>query len=379
MHQLIVSPFLDDYLVVKPGRANGFKLPRHRYLELADTPDDQPCPDWFASAARTAFGLELTGRPLQPDVLIRQPSPYGYGRASYELNLGCNYDCEHCYLGLKRFEGLDWPDREKLLHIMRDAGVLWVQLTGGEPLIDRLFPNVYALAHTLGMMISISSNGSRLSNPHILELLTAHRPYRLTLSVYGATETGYDALTRRRGSYRKFIKGLDAAVEADLPIKLNLIVTQTNAHELDGMIALAEERGLPHHTFSNISPTIYGGAEVLTTQSEEYLRKRTPFTGCNAGHTFFHANPHGKASICKIGRDDAIDLIAEGIEGLTRLGAVADRLMLRTGGCSGCALSGTCWTCRPLAKLYQESKAPLERYCQHGERKEVETHGTSAR
>lgn len=98
------------------------------------------------------------------------------------------------------------------------------------------------------------------------------------------------------------------------------------------------------------------------------MRACKPFTGCNAGHTFFHADPHAKASICKVGRDDQIDLMAEGIDGLTRLGAIADRLMLRTGGCEGCALSGTCRVCRPLAKHYQEAKAPLHSYCQHGDK-----------
>jgi MoaA/NifB/PqqE/SkfB family radical SAM enzyme len=85
--------------------------------------------------------------------------------------------------------------------------VLWLQLTGGEPLIDKLFPDVYTLADELGMMLSISSNGSRLSNPKILDLLTNRRPYRLTLSVYGATAEAYDAVTRRPGSFAKFSRG----------------------------------------------------------------------------------------------------------------------------------------------------------------------------
>ncbi|WP_198345802.1 radical SAM protein [Nocardiopsis gilva] len=315
MHELIVAPFLDSYLVLRPGRANGMKLPAHRYLELADAPAGSTVPGWLAAAADRAFGLDLADQPLTPTVLIRKPSPYGYVRASYELNLGCNYDCEHCYLGLKRFEGLPWPQRERLLHIMRDAGVVWVQLTGGEPLIDKLFPDVYQLAYELGMMISISSNGSRLSNPHILDLLTSRRPYRLTLSVYGATEDSYDGMTRRRGSYRKFIKGLDAAVEADLPVQLSVVVSERNADEVDAMVDMATSRGISHHVYVNMSPTIYGDGSVLTTQSAEHLRERKPFTGCNAGHTFFHADPHGRASICKIGRDDAIDLMSEGIEG----------------------------------------------------------------
>jgi MoaA/NifB/PqqE/SkfB family radical SAM enzyme len=52
---------------------------------------------------------------------------------------------------------------------MRDAGVLWLQLTGGEPLIDPLFREVYSLAYKLGMMLTISSNGSRLHHAKILD------------------------------------------------------------------------------------------------------------------------------------------------------------------------------------------------------------------
>ena len=135
------------------------------------------------------------------------------------------------------------------------------------------------------------------------------------------------------------------------------------------MKAMADQRGLTYTVYVNMSPTIYGTGEVLVTQSAEHLRRRKVFTGCNAGHTFFHVDPHGKASICKVGRDPQVSLIEQGVDSLRRLSAIADTLMLRTGGCSGCALSGTCWTCRPLAKLYQEAKAPLRTYCQHGERR----------
>jgi molybdenum cofactor biosynthesis enzyme MoaA len=44
------------------------------------------------------------------------------------------------------FAGMDWPGRERLLQVMADAGVLWLQLTGGEPLIDPLFAETHAAA-----------------------------------------------------------------------------------------------------------------------------------------------------------------------------------------------------------------------------------------
>jgi len=83
------------------------------------------------ATADRAWGIDIGGRPLRDCVIVRPPSQLWYGRASYELNMGCNYDCKHCYLGLKEFAGLDWPARELILTIMRDSGVLWLQLTGG--------------------------------------------------------------------------------------------------------------------------------------------------------------------------------------------------------------------------------------------------------
>lgn len=75
-------------------------------------------PAWLVKAARGAW--------RSCDVfLIRSVSPFKFGRASYELNLGCNYDCKMCYLGLKRFQGLEWDNRVKILETMRDAGVVW--------------------------------------------------------------------------------------------------------------------------------------------------------------------------------------------------------------------------------------------------------------
>lgn len=371
MHDLIVSPFLDRYLMLRPDSDRGARIPRRHYEQLRHADPDGTTPAWMVDTARQCWDLDLRGRRLANTAIVRTPSPFGYSRASYELNLGCNYDCEHCYLGLKRFEGLDWPQREQLLRTMRDAGVVWLQLTGGEPMIDRLFTDVYTLAYDLGMLIDVLSNGSRLATPAILDVLTARRPHRVSLSVYGATEATYDGLTRRKGAFRAFDKGLRAAREAGLSLDLSLIVTESNAHEADAMRALADRFGLPARTFANISPTIYGGGESLAAQSAEYLGPRTPFRGCNAGVTFFHVDPFGKASICKVGREPNISLVDEGVDGLGRLAGIAAGLLTRQGGCAGCTLTGSCGTCMPLAALFRKAKAPLINYCQHGQPKET--------
>lgn len=356
-HVLIASPFLDGHLLLKPGARTGARIPADHYEGLRQAAaDGSVLPAWAVQTAADVWGLDLDGLTAQGRVLVREPSPYGYCRASWEINLGCNFGCKHCYLGERPFSGLGREDKVRLLDIMREAGVLWLQITGGEPTMDPHFPDAYRYAWQAGMMLTISTNGSLLWRPDLLNLFRDCPPYRLVVSMYGATEASFDTLTQRRGAWKAFRRGMDAAREAGLPLRINVVVTEDNASEADEMAALADEWNVENHAYTNMTPTIYGGGEPLLAQSAAHLRQRKPFAGCNAGHTFFHADPHAKVSICKVGRDDQIDLMAEGIDGLTRLGTIADRLMLRTGGCEGCALSGTCRVCRPWPSTTRRPK-----------------------
>jgi hypothetical protein len=148
MHRLIASPFLDDYLIVQPGSVAGIKVSHRQYAELKQaTGQGDSAPEWLIDTTQQRWALDLPAdRPVGDYLLVREKADPQYSRASWEINLGCNYACEHCYLGLKQFEGLNWRDKTRLLHIMRDAGVLWLQITGGEPTIDPLFLDSYALA-----------------------------------------------------------------------------------------------------------------------------------------------------------------------------------------------------------------------------------------
>lgn len=58
---------------------------------------------------------------------------------------------------------------------------------------------------------------------------------------------------------------------------------------------------------------------------------------------------------------------ADGTAGLARLGQIADVLLRRQGGCTGCSMQSSCGTCMPLVQLYRKASAPLAAYCQHKE------------
>ncbi|MEU1674110.1 radical SAM protein [Streptomyces roseifaciens] len=364
-HSLIASPFLGEYLLLHPGDARGVKIKPHRYLELRDvTAANGALPGWLCNVAYARWGLSLTNATAHA-LLVRDPSPYGHGRATYEVNNGCNWGCDHCVYGAKRHEGLAWPAREKLLHILRDAGVLWLELGGGECTIDRHFPETYALAYDLGMMVEVLTNGSTLYRPRMLDLLTTRRPYRITMSVYGSTEATFDQFTNRRGAYRAFMRGLRAAHEAGLPLSLSVVITRKNAHEAEAMRALADRYAFRVRVYRHMSPTFGGEQDPLAEQAPEYLHNRTPFAGCDAGRTSLNVTAVGLATVCKVSRDQPIPLLAEGVAGLDRLGGISDRALQRHGACTGCSLQQKCTTCMPLVKLYRRAGSPLDRYCQH--------------
>jgi MoaA/NifB/PqqE/SkfB family radical SAM enzyme len=368
---VIVSPQETIFLAVRPGSDAGMQLPTNRYDELTEAAaNGETIPRWFADAARQAWDIDLRGRPIASAVTVR-PRPAGpvvYSRASWEINKGCNFSCEHCYLEQRPFAGLILPDKLRLIDMLAGMGVLWFQITGGEPLIDPDFPAAYQRAHDAGMMLEILTNGSRLARPEHLALFTAARPHKITVSMYGASPETADALTQTRGAFKRTYAGLLAAAEVGLPVEVTIIITKHNVDELEAMRSPVDRLGFPRNEYGSISPTYTGDGSTLQAQAPGYLDKSAVFAGCPAGHTSFHVDPHGMATMCKVGRDNPISLITEGPEGLMRLPAIADAQMLRTGGCTGCTLSSTCRVCRPMARVYQEAKAPLDHYCQHGER-----------
>ena len=110
MHDLIASRFMDEFLLVRPGCRNGVNIGRRRYDELAACAARDQCPSWLLPAVAHAWpDLSPPHGPVGGWVLVRPVSRYRYARASYELNLGCNYDCPVCYLGVKEFSG--WSGR----------------------------------------------------------------------------------------------------------------------------------------------------------------------------------------------------------------------------------------------------------------------------
>ena len=370
---LIAAPAFDTHLLVSRAHDDaGLEISRDTYDILADPRfAGATMPPSLVGLARRTWNIDLAGMIMRRAVHVRPRTELSYSSASYELNLACDYACDHCYLGEKRNRSLPMAERETILRTMAQAGVLRLQITGGEPLIDRHFEDCYRLAHELGMQVKISSNGSMLWRPKILALLTELPPVRVSLSMYGATAASYESLTNTRsGTFTRFERGVEVAIEAGIPLRVNVIVTRHNQDEAALMEARCAEWGVPHYVYGRMTPTFNGDGKVLGAQatSINLTRRRPVFPGCDAGNSYFHVDPLGRASICKVGREPNVMLHHEGLDGLRRLPAIAKSLLARDGDCSGCSIQAGCSTCPVIVRNYRRAAASPSFFCNHAKK-----------
>ena len=100
---------------------------------------------------------------------------------TFELTARCNFNCPMCYVHLQQ-DDIDARGKEltaqqwiELGRQAKDAGMVFLLLTGGEPFVRKDFFEIYDALKQMGLLISINSNGSMLKG-EIMEKLLANPP-----------------------------------------------------------------------------------------------------------------------------------------------------------------------------------------------------------
>lgn len=187
-----------------------------------------------------------------------QYMPYLFSRAgaagvplagTFELTCRCNFDCRMCYIHRSQFDAsARAAERDAawwlaLARSARDAGMLTLLLTGGEPLLRPDFPEIYTACRNLGLLVSVNTNGTLLT-PELVQLLAQTPPQRINLTLYGASRETYAALCGRPEAYDRVLWTIDALQAAGVPLKLNFTETPYNQADAPAVYAFARARGL---------------------------------------------------------------------------------------------------------------------------------------
>lgn len=172
-----------------------------------------------------------------------------YGRDIHYLRLSlterCNLKCIYCRDENEHCKGRDElkaADYERLIPAFVRLGIRKVRLTGGEPLVRRDLTRIIELLAQYPEIedICMTTNAQGLSE-RLPELRNAGLK-RINISMDSLQEERYRTMTRG-GDLHSVMRGIDAALEAGLPVKVNAVLIRgENEPEADDFIRLAKER-----------------------------------------------------------------------------------------------------------------------------------------
>lgn len=171
-----------------------------------------------------------------------------------EITARCNMDCAHCYINLPAGDAeakAQEMSKEEILSIARQAvemGAMWCLITGGEPLLREDFPDIYMGLKRLGLLVSAFTNAT-LINEDYIALFRKYPPRDIEITVYGVTKKTYEGVTRRPGSFEKFMNGLERLIKNGIRIRLKAMAIQANLHEQKAIADFCRERTKDYYRF----------------------------------------------------------------------------------------------------------------------------------
>lgn len=162
----------------------------------------------------------------------------------------CDFRCVYCMSEdmtfLPKKDVLSLEELDRLCSAFIRKGVKKLRLTGGEPLVRR---DIMTLIKNLGRHLgtgdleelTLTTNGSQLDR--FAPQLVDYGVRRINVSLDTLDADNFKKLTRR-GDFDQVVKGLDAARNAGLQIKINMVALKNfNDHEFSDMVRWCGDQG----------------------------------------------------------------------------------------------------------------------------------------
>ena len=186
-----------------------------------------------------------------------------------ELTPLCNLDCKMCYTHLTKEQIQDrslltveqW---KQLIHDAWEAGLIRVNLTGGECLGYPGFEEIYLYLHSLGCEIRVLTNGVLLDERWV-EFFKAHPPILIQISLYGGDEDTYEQVTGQR-KFSVVSANIHRVIESDLPLLLAITPSRYMGKGLPDTLRAAKKFGVPYI----ISPYLINPKEETGRANQEH-------------------------------------------------------------------------------------------------------------
>lgn len=143
----------------------------------------------------------------------------------------------------------------------KNKGMIFVLLTGGEPFVRKDFFEIYEAMKSMGLLISINSNGSMLEGK-VLEKLLNNPPFRMNISLYGGCNETYQRMCGLP-MYEKVLKNICTLKENGIDVRINLSITPYNCEDMEMIHNISEKYQIPVKASSYMYPPIRLEKEIV--------------------------------------------------------------------------------------------------------------------
>ncbi len=219
-----------------------------------------------------------TGLAQPADGLRYGQGPHSHSSASsrrpitvWNITRTCNLRCVHCYSdsNARRYSGeLTWAEMEAVVDDLAAYQVPSLLLSGGEPMIHPRFFDLVDRATAAGLKLTISTNGTLITEEKAAKLKTAAVAYvGISLDGIGGI---HDRFRRKEGAFDAAVRGFRHCHEVGQKTGLRLTLTKHNVANIERILDFIEDEEIQRVCFYHLVPA--GRGSELQTLSPESAR-----------------------------------------------------------------------------------------------------------
>ena len=310
-----------------------------------------------------------------------------------DVTYRCNERCVHCYLDHDDHGELTFDEIHDLLQQMADAGVFYLTLSGGEPLLRNDLFAIIRRARELTFSVKLKTNAILIKEKEAA-LIRDLGVEKVQISIYSHRPEVHDAITKVQGSLDRSLAAIRFLESQGLKVTMAHVIMRQNRFDYPGVQALAAELGADCTIDPTITPHMNGDRGLLKlNMSRENLRNvmhdptilggdpakfcapPRPATDddldalpCSAGHSACYISPYGDVFPCvqfplpsgNIREQKFIDIWKDS----PQLKEVRSIRMRDLPVCSGCAHVAGCSRCPGLAYMEGNMRGPSTADCE---------------
>lgn len=193
---------------------------------------------------------------------IREPFSAGI-----ELLPDCNFRCIHCYAESDRKKAkkvMTTPQILQVIDILVEHNCIDLFFTGGEALLHKDFCDIYRYAKEKGIMVSVLTNASLITEKHI-KLWREYPPEMVSITMYGADGFTYKKVTQNPCGFSMFTNGIQLLKDNEIPFEIKCIGMKQNYYDIHQIRQFVKSLGIDNSVLAwDIRPMNDGSKEPVS-------------------------------------------------------------------------------------------------------------------